>query len=66
MFEKLGIAQEVSTKTKLAAGGPNGRISTIVASGDADIGLQQAPDSRHSGQRTQNCAVVFIDYPEQH
>lgn len=41
MFEKLGIAQEVAAKTKLAAGGPNGRVSTIVASGEADIGLQQ-------------------------
>jgi molybdate transport system substrate-binding protein len=44
MFEKLGIAQEVAAKTKLAAGGPNGRVSTIVASGDADIGLQQVSE----------------------
>ena len=44
MFEKLGIAQEVAAKTKLAAGGPNGRVSTIVANGDADIGLQQASE----------------------
>jgi len=44
MFEKLGIAQEVAAKTKLAAGGPNGRVSTIVASGEADIGLQQASE----------------------
>jgi molybdate transport system substrate-binding protein len=41
MFESLGIAQQVAAKTKLAAGGPNGRVSTIVASGEADIGLQQ-------------------------
>jgi molybdate transport system substrate-binding protein len=41
MFEKLGIAQEVAAKTKLAAGGPNGRVSTIVETGEADIGLQQ-------------------------
>ena len=41
MFEKLGIAKEVAAKTKLAAGGPNGRVSTIVADGNADIGLQQ-------------------------
>ena len=41
MFEKLGIAKEVAAKTKLAAGGPNGRVSTIVSSGEADIGLQQ-------------------------
>jgi molybdate transport system substrate-binding protein len=44
MFEKLGIAQEVAAKTKLAAGGPNGRVSTIVASGEADIGLQQVSE----------------------
>jgi len=44
MFEKLGIAQEVGAKTKLATGGPNGRVSTIVASGEADIGLQQASE----------------------
>jgi molybdate transport system substrate-binding protein len=44
MFEKLGIAQEVAAKTKLAAGGPNGRVSTIVASGEADLGLQQVSE----------------------
>jgi len=44
MFEKLGIAQEVAAKTRLAAGGPNGRVSTIVANGEADIGLQQASE----------------------
>ena len=44
MFEKLGIAQEVAAKTKLAAGGPNGRVSTIVANGEADIGLQQVSE----------------------
>jgi len=44
MFEKLGIAQEVAAKTKLAAGGPNGRVSTLVASGEADIGLQQVSE----------------------
>ena len=44
MFEKLGIAPEVAAKTRLAAGGPNGRVSTIVASGEADIGLQQASE----------------------
>jgi hypothetical protein len=39
-MKKDVIAQEVAAKTKLAAGGPNGRVSTIVASGEADIGLQ--------------------------
>lgn len=40
MFEKLGIASEVTVKTKLAAGGPNGRVSVLVSSGEAEIGLQ--------------------------
>ena len=43
MFEKLGIAAEVAAKAKLAAGGPNGRVSVLVSSGEAEIGLQQAP-----------------------
>jgi molybdate transport system substrate-binding protein len=41
MYEKLGIMAEIKAKQKLAAGGPNGRVSAIVASGDAEIGLQQ-------------------------
>ena len=41
MYEKLGIMNEIKAKQKLAAGGPNGRVSAIVASGDAEIGLQQ-------------------------
>ena len=44
MFGKLGIAREVAAKTKLPAGGPNGRVSTIVENGEADIGLQQASE----------------------
>jgi molybdate transport system substrate-binding protein len=40
MFEKLGIAKEITAKTKLAAGGPNGRVSVLVSSGEAEIGLQ--------------------------
>lgn len=41
MYEKLGIMSEIRAKQKLAAGGPNGRVSAIVARGDAEIGLQQ-------------------------
>jgi molybdate transport system substrate-binding protein len=44
MFEKLGIAAEVAAKTKLAMGGPNGRVSVLVSSGEAEIGLQQASE----------------------
>jgi molybdate transport system substrate-binding protein len=40
VFEKLGIAGEVAPKIKLAAGGPNGRVSVLVSSGEAEIGLQ--------------------------
>ena len=35
-FEKLGIAADVTLKVKLAAGGPNGRVSALVASGEAE------------------------------
>jgi molybdate transport system substrate-binding protein len=44
MFEKLGIAKEVAAKSKLAMGGPNSRVSVLVSSGEAEIGLQQASE----------------------
>jgi molybdate transport system substrate-binding protein len=44
LFEKLGIAAEVTPKVKLAAGGPNGRVSMLVSSGEAEIGLQQVSE----------------------
>ncbi len=44
LFEKLGIDKEVAAKTKLAAGGPNGRVSVLVSSGEAEIGLQQVSE----------------------
>src|SRR5262249_18129329 len=44
VFEKLGIAAEVAPKVKLAAGGPNGRVSVLVSSGEAEIGLQQVSE----------------------
>jgi molybdate transport system substrate-binding protein len=44
MFERLGIAAAVAPKTKLAAGGPNGRVSVLVSSGQAEIGLQQVSE----------------------
>jgi molybdate transport system substrate-binding protein len=40
MFDKLGIAAEVAAKTRLAAGGPDGRVSVLVSSGEAEIGMQ--------------------------
>ena len=44
VFEKLGIAAGVTPKVKLAAGGPNGRVSVLVSSGEAEIGLQQVSE----------------------
>lgn len=44
MFRKLGIADEMKRKTILAAGGPNGRVSVLVSSGQAEIGLQQVSE----------------------
>jgi molybdate transport system substrate-binding protein len=44
LFDRLGIAAEVTPKVKLAAGGPNGRVSVLVSSGEAEIGLQQVSE----------------------
>ena len=44
MIEKLGIAAQMAPKTKLAAGGPTGRVSTLVANGDAEIGMQMVSE----------------------
>jgi len=44
MFRKLGIADQMAAKTVLAAGGPNGRVSVKVSSGEAEIGLQQVSE----------------------
>jgi molybdate transport system substrate-binding protein len=44
MFKKLGIAEQMAAKTKYAAGGPNGRVSVLVSSGAAEIGLQQVSE----------------------
>ena len=44
MFEKLGIADQVTPKTKLSMGGPNSRVSVLISSGEAEIGLQQVSE----------------------
>ena len=44
MFERLGIASEIAPKIRLAAGGPNGRVSVLVSDGEAEIGLQQVSE----------------------
>jgi molybdate transport system substrate-binding protein len=43
-FQKLGIAEAVAAKIRLAAGGPNGRVSTLIASGEAEIGMQMVSE----------------------
>jgi molybdate transport system substrate-binding protein len=40
VFEKLGIAAQVASKVKLAAGGPDGRVSVLVSSGLLPAELQ--------------------------
>jgi molybdate transport system substrate-binding protein len=44
MFDKLGIADQITPKTKLSMGGPNSRVSVLVSSGEAEIGLQQVSE----------------------
>jgi molybdate transport system substrate-binding protein len=44
LLDTLGIATDVAPKTKFAAGGPNGRVSVLVSSGEAEIGLQQVSE----------------------
>ena len=44
IFQRLGIASQVTPKVKLAAGGPNGRVSVLISTGEAEIGLQQVSE----------------------
>lgn len=44
VFERLGIAVQVAPKVRLAAGGPDGRVSVLVSSGAAEMGLQQVSE----------------------
>jgi molybdate transport system substrate-binding protein len=44
VFERLGIAAQMKAKARLSAGGPNGRVSVLVSSGEAAIGLQQVSE----------------------
>jgi len=40
VFAQLGITDQVQPKLRFAAGGPDGRVSVLVSSGEAEIGLQ--------------------------
>jgi molybdate transport system substrate-binding protein len=44
VLSMLGIREEVSPRLRFAKGGPNGRVSVLVASGEAEIGLQQVSE----------------------
>ena len=44
VFRQLGIADEMTPKVKMSMGGPNSRVSVLVSSGQAEIGLQQASE----------------------
>jgi molybdate transport system substrate-binding protein len=44
VFARLRITEQIQPKLKFAAGGPNGRVSVLVASGEAEIGLQQVSE----------------------
>jgi molybdate transport system substrate-binding protein len=44
VFRRLGIASQVTPKVKLAAGGPNGRVSVLISTAEAEIGLQQVSE----------------------
>jgi molybdate transport system substrate-binding protein len=44
VFRRLGIAEQMAPKIRLAVGGPNGRVSVLVSSGEAEIGLQQVSE----------------------
>jgi molybdate transport system substrate-binding protein len=44
VLSMLGIREEVSPRLKFAKGGPNGRVSVLVAGGEAEIGLQQVSE----------------------
>src|SRR6202050_1502398 len=44
LFERLRIAAEGTHTVTIAAGGPNGRVSVLVSSGEAEIGLQQVSE----------------------
>ena len=44
VLSMLGIREQVSPRLKFAKGGPNGRVSVLVATGEAEIGLQQVSE----------------------
>jgi len=47
-FKKLGVADEISGKTRKVRGPPSGEVvAAVVARGEAEIGFQQVPELLH-------------------
>lgn len=44
LFDRIGLAETLKPKARLAAGGPNGYAATFVANGEAEIAMQPIPD----------------------
>ncbi|MEY2457540.1 MAG: molybdate transport system substrate-binding protein, partial [Acidimicrobiaceae bacterium] len=44
LFEKMGLAEILKPKLRLAAGGPNGYAATFVIKGEADFAMQPIPE----------------------
>ena len=44
VLSMLGIREQASPRLKFAKGGPNGRVSVLASSGEAEIGLQQVSE----------------------
>ena len=47
-FKKLGVAEEISGKTRKVRGPPSGElVAAVVARGEAEVGFQQVPELIH-------------------
>jgi molybdate transport system substrate-binding protein len=47
-FKKLGVADEISSKTRKVRGPPSGElVAEVVARGEAEVGFQQVPELLH-------------------
>ena len=47
-FKKLGVADEISGKTRKVPGPPSGEpVAAVVARGEAEVGFQQVPELIH-------------------
>jgi len=44
LFDRIGLAEMLKPKARLAAGGPNGYAATFVTNGEAEIAMQPIPE----------------------